>query len=52
VQYRLDEVAYSQNLDLKKPADYLAALNKVFAEDPPLFKRTEPQTSCVLARFR
>jgi hypothetical protein len=39
VNYRIEMVAYREKLDLAKPADRVAAQEKVFAEDPELYKR-------------
>jgi hypothetical protein len=39
IHYRLEWVAYRDKLDLNKPADWLTAQTKVFAEDPGLYKR-------------
>ncbi len=39
VHYRIEYIAYRDKLDLNKPADLLAAQEKVFAEDPDLYKR-------------
>ena len=39
VRSRTEMVAYRDKLDLNKPADVVAAHEKVFAEDPDLSKR-------------
>ena len=39
VDYRIEMIAYRDKLDLDKPTDRLAAQEKVFAEDPGLYKR-------------
>jgi hypothetical protein len=39
VQFRMEMVAYRDKLDLDKPADRAAALEKVFREDPDLYNR-------------
>ena len=39
VQFRMEWVAYRDKLDLKKPADRVAAQEKLFTEDPGLYKR-------------
>lgn len=38
VDYRIEVVAYRDELDLDKPADRVVAQEKVFAEDPALYK--------------
>ena len=37
IDYRTEEVARRDNLDLKKPGDLVAAYSKVFKEDPGLY---------------
>ena len=39
VHYRIEYIAYRENLDLEKPADRVAAQTKLFQEDPGLYKR-------------
>ena len=52
VHYRIEIVAYREKLDLDKPADRVAAQKKSSPRIPICISATEPQTPCVLARFR
>jgi hypothetical protein len=39
LSYRIEMAAYRGKLDLNKPADRVTAQEKVFAEDPGLYRR-------------
>ena len=39
VQYRIQMVGSRDKLNLNNPADWLAAMAKVFAEDTPLYQQ-------------
>ncbi len=41
IQLRMEMVAYREKLDLSKPIDRVAAQEKVFAENPDLYKRAK-----------